>query len=396
MEAPVSAPTLFSEGYIGPVRLRNRIVMAPVNTNFGDEQGFPTAKAVRFVRERAAGGAGALILEAMQVDRRSKIVAREMGLYEDRFIPALTGLTEAIHAEGAKAFVQLNHGGPKASYRLNGARCVSASAIPVKSGEDNVPRPLEKGEIAEIVGLHAEAAYRAQQAGFDGVELEACHFYLLSAFLSGHLNHRTDEYGGSVENRCRTVTEIIQAIGERCDGRPSLGGGTAGGSKFPVIVRFNSVESPPLDGGITAEEGREMALCFERAGAAAVHASAAVHPVNPDIERDFVVKVAGGPSAEAPEGCFVPFAAGIKARGIHIPVITVGKIFDPVMADSVIRDGQADFVALARGLIADPQWPNKAKARDFSSITQCIECRWCHTSMQGGGDIECLVNPNLS
>ncbi|MFC2023649.1 NADH:flavin oxidoreductase [Chloroflexota bacterium] len=378
MDMKDKAVSLFSTGSIGRVELRNRMLMPPVNTNYGDEQGFVTDKAIGFYRKRAAGGVGGLILEAMQVDPLSKIVVREMGVYDDLFVEGLHKLAEVIHSEGAKAFVQLNHGGPKAAYELNGVQCTSASSIPVK--KDNIPRPLEVPEIQRIVALHADAAQRVQQAGFDGVELQACHFYLLSAFLSGYLNRRIDDYGGTTANRCRFVVEIIEAVKARC------------GRDFPVIVRINAFED--IDRGISAEEGQQISRILESAGADAIHASAAAHPVNPDIEHLFELKVGGAPPREAPPGCFSPLAEGIK-RCVRIPVITVGKILEPATASEIINQGQADFVALGRALIADPELPNKAARGADDAIVSCCECRVCHTSMQQKGDLVCAVNPNL-
>ncbi len=371
-------PHLFSPGAIGGVPIRNRLIMPPVNTNYGDDRGFVTDRAVSFIARRAAGGVGAMILEAMQVDAASKIVAREMGIFDDAFIPGLRRLTEAIHGHGAAAFVQLNHGGPKAAFDLNGVQCVSASAIPVK--KHNLPRALDIGEIPRVVALHADAARRAQQAGFDGVELQACHFYLLNAFMSGYLNHRTDAYGGSMPNRARIVVEVIRAIKERC------------GSGFPVIARINAHERLP--GGITVEEGQEMSVLFEQAGCDCIHASAADADVNPDIAAQFELKIAGGSPDGSPPGALVPYAEGIKRR-VGIPVITVGKIFDPRLADAIIRDGRADFVAMARALIVDPDLPRKAAAGRFDDIEPCTECRTCHTSMQNKGDMQCAVNAEL-
>ena len=287
-------------------------------------------------------------------------------------------MAAAIHAEGAAAFVQLNHGGPKAAFELNGVQCVSASAIPVK--KHNMPRALDIDEIPRVVRLHAEAARRAQQAGFDGVELQACHFYLLNAFMSGYLNQRTDAYGGSVENRARIVVEVIRAIKELC------------GEGYPVIARINAHERLP--GGITAEEGQEMSRLFEAAGCDCIHASAADADVNPDIAHLFELQIAGGSPDGSPQGALVPYAEGIKRR-VGIPVITVGKIFDPRLADSIIRQGRADFVAMARALIVDPDLPQKAAAGRFDDIEPCTECRTCHTSMQNKGDMRCAVNAEL-
>ena len=168
-------PDLFSPGAIGGVSIRNRLVMPPVNTNYGDAEGFVTDRAISFIRKRAAGGVGAIILEATQVDPASKIVAREMGAYDDLFIPGLARMADAIHAEGAAAFIQLNHGGPKAAFDLNGVQCVSASAIPVK--KHNMPRAAgDRARSPRVVqparrGGAAGPAGRLRRRGAAGLPL---------------------------------------------------------------------------------------------------------------------------------------------------------------------------------------------------------------------------------
>ena len=178
---------------LGVVPLRNRLVMAPITTNYGDERGAVTEKTLSFYEERARGGAGALIFEAVSINSRTRLVVRQHGMFDDSFLPGLREVTRRVHAHGAAIFVQLCHGGPKAGSAINGVQPFSASDIPIKAAD--IPRAMTRGEISQAIEDFASAALRAREAGFDGVELHAAHFYLLSAFLSGYFNRRTDEYG---------------------------------------------------------------------------------------------------------------------------------------------------------------------------------------------------------
>lgn len=361
---------------LGGVVLRNRILMAPISTNYADENGRVTEKTLGFYGERARGGAGALIFEALNVDRSTKVFLRQHGLYDDSFVPGLAEVAAVVHSHGARLFAQLCHGGPKAVSSISGAQPLSASAVAVKVGDE--PRPMTVEQIGLAVERFADAALRAREAGFDGVELHAAHFYLLSAFLSGHLNRRTDGYGGSVANRTRLVRETIHAVKARA------------GSDYPVICRIHGRES--LEGGIDEAEAREIARLLADAGADAIHVSAGTVEVNPRIAPLFAVKVGAPPTAKMAHGCFVEYAASIR-RVVRVPVIAVGKLNEAAVAEQAIRDGSADLVAIGRGLIADPHLPAKVLSGRWDDIIRCRDCLTCHTCIQQQRDMDCSANP---
>lgn len=361
---------------IGRLVLRNRILMAPITTNYGDERGYATDRTLSFYGERAAGGAAAIVFEALSVNGRARLCVREHGLHDDSFIPRLTEVTESVHAHGGRLIAQLCHAGPKASATINGVQAVSASAVPVKTADP--PRPISREEIARVIEDFAAAAVRARDAGFDGVELHACHFYLLSSFLSGYLNRRTDEYGGSVENRARLTCEVLRAVKARS------------GADFPVVCRIHGREKLP--GGIDEAEAGQIGTLLEQAGADALHVSGATVPVNPKVTSLYAIPVGSIPNEATPHGCYLGCAARVK-EAVRVPVIAVGKLNDPVLAEAAVRDGAADAVGIARGLVADPYLPTKVLEGRWDEIVRCTDCLTCHTTTQKQHDMGCSVNP---
>ena len=369
--SPLSRPIA-----LGGVSIRNRLLMAPLTTNYGDERGAVTEKTLSFYEERARGGAGALIFEAVSVNPRTRLVVRQHGLHDDVFLPGLREVTRRVHAHGAAIFVQLCHGGAKAGSAINGLQPLSASEVPVKVSD--IPRAMSREQISRAIEDFATAALRAREAGFDGVELHAAHFYLLSAFLSGYFNRRTDEYGGCVENRARLTCRVIQAVKGRA------------GEGYPVICRIHGREALP--GGIDEAEARQIARLLADAGADALHVSAATLPVNPKLASSFAIQVGGPPTKQVPAGCYLPYAAAVK-DAVGVPVIAVGKLNEPSVAEGVVRDGIADAVAIGRGLIADPYLPEKILAGRWNEIVRCEDCLTCHTTLQTQRDVNCSVSP---
>ena len=371
----VSSKPLASPFSIGPATLRNRILMAPITTNYADEAGNVTDKTLGFYGERARGGAGALIFEALSVSEQAKLTIRGYDLHNDNFIEGLAQVTDLVHQSGARVFAQLCHAGPKARSALNGLQSVSASEVAVKVGDP--PRAVTRSEISQIVDQFAAAAVRARRAGFDGIELHAAHFYLLSAFLSGHLNRRSDEYGGSVENRSRLVCDIVRAVKAHA------------GGDFPVLCRIHAKETLP--DGIDEAQAQQIARLLEAAGVDAIHVSAGTVEVDPRIARFYSIRVGGPTTKECSPGCFVPYAAVVK-QAVSVPVIAVGKLNDPIVAEEVIRTGAADLVAIGRGMIADPYLPQKMLTGRWDDIVKCTDCLSCHTTMVRQRDMECSVN----
>ena len=369
--------TLFQPVIFASITSKNRVVMAPMVTNLANPDDEVTDRQIRYYAERARGGTGTIIVEASSIRHDVKISSRQIGSYDDRFIPGLARLASAIKSEGATAMLQLNHGGPKA-LPGPGGKIESASPVAILAG--NVPRQLTLGELRQIRRDIVVAASRAKKAGFDGVELHAAHLYLFSAFLSPFTNKRADEYGGSVAHRTRLIQETIEEI------KTELGG------EWPVWVRMHACEA--LEPGLTLEEGRETAKILSQAGADAIHVSAYTLPINKKITGLVSIRVGAIPVKDTPPGPFLAYAAAIK-RAVNVPVIGVGKLDDPCIAASAVIGGQCDMVALGRQLICDPYWPSKLEKGQEKGIVHCNYCNTCHTAQQRGEEIICSQNLNL-
>lgn len=361
-------PKLFEPGRIGSLKLKNRLVMPPMATNFALKDGTVTDRQIDYYEERAKGGVGLVIVEISCVDSPvGKGTARQIAIDDDRFIPDLSKLAEAIKRHGARAAIQIHHAGRQTSAQWTGHQPVAPSPIPVPGGEQ--PRELTLSEIATLVTRFAEAAGRAKKAGFDGVEIHGAHGYLISQFLSPLSNRRRDAYGGDVEKRARFLLEVIKAIRGRV------------GRGYPVWCRLSAMEIG-VEGGITLEETQVVAQLAEKAGVDAIHVSA--HAVAP----------ARRPPMAQPPCTFVPLAEGVK-KVVSVPVITVGRI-PPELGEGVLRDGKADFVSIGRALLADPHLLQKVAMGRMEDIRPCIYCLTCLDSLNWRKEgICCVVNPTL-
>ncbi len=360
---------LFTPLQIGPLELKNRIVMAPMATHYADETGAVTERLKNYYLERARGGVGLIIVESGYIDPLGRGGMRRMGLHEDRLIPGLKGLVDAIHAEGGKISSLLHHAGRQINIEnTRGQYPVSASSLP--SGmEAVVPRTLKVQEIEELVEGFGQAARRSLAAGFDAIVIHAAHGYLIHQFLSPLSNIRRDRYGGTFTRRLRFLQEIVL----RC--QESLG------KDYPLMVRISASEFIP--GGITLKDGQKIARRLEEWGVKAIHVSGGTHDT---VEMEIQ------PMA-IPRGCLVHLAEGIK-KAVRIPVGTVGKIMEPKMAEEILRQGKADLIAMGRALLADPEFPQKARDGRFEDIRPCIAClQGCRDHLYQGLPITCLVNP---
>jgi 2,4-dienoyl-CoA reductase-like NADH-dependent reductase (Old Yellow Enzyme family) len=254
-------------------------------------------------------------------------------------IDGLSTLAEGIKKHGARAFIQINHAGPKSHVAT---RYVGPSTIPIM--KNKVPKVLKIDEIENIKNMFVDATRRAQEAGFDGVEIHGAHFYLLSAFLSPFTNNRIDEYGGTTEKRAKFSVDVIRAI------RQELG-------KYPLIFRMNGIEN--VKGGITVEEGMKIAKIIERAGVDAMHVSCVVDAIsNPGIPALFDEKTIPEVLRGYPYDCCIPCASEIK-QNVKIPVIGVGMVRDAEFARKVIQKRSCDLLGIGRALLADPDFVAK-------------------------------------
>ena len=341
---------LFERIKVGKVELRNRLVMPPMDSKYGSETGGITQRHIEFLVERAKGGVGLIIVENMAVEwPRGQTTPPATRIDEKRFVAALNDLAEAVQAHGAKIAVQITHAGRQTNLEATlGEELVSCSDVP-HIGSGTKPRPLTVQEILELTDKFAAAAERVKNAGCDAVEIHAAHGYLLSSFLSPLTNKRTDQYGGSLENRVRFLEEVVERTRERV------------GRDFPILVRLNG--SDFLEGGLAIGESKLVAQRLERAGVDAIDVSAAMYE---SAKWMF-------PSMMMPDACNVHLAEEIK-KVVAIPVIAVGKISSPEVAERILRQEQADLVAMGRALLADPELPRKAAEGREGEIRPCIYC----------------------
>lgn len=362
--------SLFSPGKIGSLRTKNRVVMPPMVRNYADSSGFVTPRYVAHIERVSRGGVGTMILEASFIRQEGKGFVDQLGLHTDDAIPELKQLVKAAHGNGAVIGPQLYHAGRQTSSKTTGMQPIAPSPIPDPTINE-MPKPLEIEEIRDIVEAYAEAARRAQEAGCDFVEIHGAHGYLITQFLSPFSNIRDDEYGGTEEGRMRFVSEVVRAVRKVV------------GPKFPVTVRISADEMVP--NGLILEDSAKVSRKLEDLGIDAIHVSSGNYA---SFNRGYMIA-----PMSMPDGLQVPFAEWIKGC-VKIPVIAVGKIRSPAMADDIIRTGKADFVAIGRSLLADPDWPKKAEDGRLDQIRNCIACNeGCITRLFAQQDVWCTVNP---
>lgn len=363
---------LFTPMKIGNCEVKNRLVVTAMVTNYCDNRGIATERYIRYHEEKAKGGWGLIITEDYAIDAHCMGYECIAGLYTDEQISGHKELTDRVHKYGAKIFAQIYHGGRQSHSGMNGGvQPIAPSAIPCPWCRE-LPREMTKADIQEVVQNFGNCARRVKEAGFDGIELHAGHGYLLAEFMSTYANKRTDEYGGCLDNRVRIIKEIYDSI------RANVG------DDFPLIIRFSADEDMP--GGRDIAETRVLAKMFENWGFDGLHVSSGVYG---DYNRGIVS------SMYEKHAWTVDYAEEVK-KIVNIPVITVNRINDPRMADSVIAMGKADFVGMGRGSLADPFLPNKAKAGQLCDIRYCIGClQGCTGALYVGGPVTCLVNPSV-
>ena len=364
----MSLKYLFKEAKIGSLTLKNRVIMPPMGTLLPDEGGWVSDALIDYHVARAKGGCAMNIVEVSAV-HRSTMGPRNLGICDDSFIPGLKKLAGAIKAAGGKACIQLWHAGRQTNSRDTGMPIVAPSPIPCPLCRE-MPLELTTDQITELVEAYGDAAVRAKKAGFDAIEIHGAHGYLIDQFMSAYSNHRQDEYGGPLEKRARFALEIIENIRSKV------------GHDFPVIYRLSADEY--VEGGLTAQDAVKIVRMIEKAGVDSVHVSAGVYGSLPWII----------PPLDMPEVPYLENIAAVKSVA-SIPVIAAIRINDPVEADRMIGEGRADFVAVGRGHLADPEFCVKAMAGDFDSIIKCIGCnQGCVDRLfMQGLPIRCLRNP---
>ncbi len=359
---------LFSPITIKTMELKNRIVMPPMGTGFGELDGTPSQRSIDYYAARAQGGVGLIIVEVTGVHSSGKMPG-VLSLHDDSLIPRWRDLANAVHAHGAKIIPQLSHPGRQVISAITGTQLLAASAIPCPMMKET-PKEMTKEDIEEIVEAYGEAARRAKEAGMDGVEIHGAHGYLICNFMSPWSNKRTDEYGGSLSGRLRFALEVIESVRAKC------------GTDFPMTVRLSCDEM--VKGGLVPEEVEIICRILAEAGVDVLSISRG----NYGAFRWFI------PPGAVPIAVNASFTERVK-KLVDIPVIVAHRIHDPLVAEHILAMGKADLVAMGRALIADPDLPRKAAAGQFEDIAPCIACnQGClQRLMVLAMPVSCLVNP---
>jgi 2,4-dienoyl-CoA reductase-like NADH-dependent reductase (Old Yellow Enzyme family)/thioredoxin reductase len=354
---------------IGQMEVRNRFVMPSMVTNYANSDGSINERIKAYHQTRAKGGIGLIIVEAAYVHQSGKGFKNQVGIHKDELIPGLKSLTDTVHSYGAKIAIQLYHAGRQTTSKVTGMNVVAPSPIPCPVKQD-MPKELSIDEIKELVEAFGRAARRAKEAGFDAIEIHGAHGYLLNQFLSPYSNKRIDEYGGTLENRLKFCLEVIRRVREEV------------GENFPIIYRMSAQEYVPE--GLTIEDTKVIAKKLVEAGVDALHISGGVYESSAMIIQPAAIS----------QGCFVDNAAAIKeAIKGAVPVIVVGRIKDPIMAEKIIQEGKADLVAMGRAMLADPELVKKVSKGKVEEVRKCIGCnQGCIDRLFQDIDITCLVN----
>lgn len=363
-------PTLFSPLQVGPVTLRNRVIMSAMTTGFGFEKGVPTEDLKAYFRARTAGVAMAVIAFGA-VTAGGRVEEQIPWLWRDDAAEVLAPLAAAITSGGGLACLQLGHGGRQVSPKVTGQPPVAPSAVPPRVHVKVPPHELSTQEVEQIIAAFGRGAAAAAAAGFNAAELHGAHGYLVQQFLAAESNRRTDRFGGaSVAERARFGVEVVQSIRAAAPG-------------LALLVRVNGDDLVP--GGLTAADAAAAAAAFADAGAHAIIVSAGVYGSVP-----YTI-----PLLDDSEATFVHAAAYVRTH-VDVPVVAVGRISHPVTAEAALVRGDCDAVAVGRGLLADPHWVEKAAAGRADHIRPCIATvQGCAGMLQHSEPVSCSVNPDV-
>ena len=358
-------------GRIGGLQLKNRIVMAPMGTNYSTTDGLSTARDKQYYVERAKGGVAMIMTEAMVVTENARPHHNSLCCYHDRFIPGLASLVDAIKKHDCHVFGQLNHRGALLRRSVLNMEPVGPTEWTNPNTGDAV-RALNTAEIHHIQTLFVAAARRLWVAGYDGIEVHAANGYLFQQFFSPRINKRTDEYGGSIQNRMRFLLETINRLR---DALPELS----------LIVRLSASEF--TEGGYSEADIIELAKAVEQAGVDAIDLSGGSNE-SPQLSKHCIQ-----PPSFA-RAYLADIAKPIK-QALRIPVLVAGRIVEPGDAERMLASGGADFVSVGRALYSDPHWCLKAFGKIQAPIRQCIACNVCFERLTLEKDVSCVQNPML-
>ena len=357
------------------IELKNRYSVSSMESNLADENGFATDALTEYWVTRAKGGFGLLMLENSSVDPGGNVCTHSPGFYDDKFIPALLKMTNAVHVHGAKMGAQLGHSGRQTMPDIVGGQLIAPSPLPCPTN-GFIPREMTTGEVYEMIEKYGDAALVAKKAGFDVVEIHGAHGYLLAGFMSAATNRRTDEFGGDFTDRMRFCRLIVENVRKKV------------GTDYPLSFRISGDELVP--GGREITETVVICRMLEEWGIDIINVSAAL---NPSCEF-----IAAPPAV--PPGYLTHYAEEVK-KAVSLPVICAGKLHEPNYAKYVLESGKADIIAIGRGSLADPELPKKVMEGRIDEIAPCIGCyQGCYKAYPKPGsdahilyNTTCLVNP---
>lgn len=359
---------LLKPGRIKNLQIKNRVSLAPMERGYANMDGSINQRYIDYLVERAKNGVGMMNVESTYIDAKQRGRLYQVGLYDDSLIPGHKRLTDAVHRYGTKIVAEIQHPGRQAGAIVNGIRPIAPSAVPCFATGGDIPKELTVPEIKELIELFAKAAVRAKAAGYDMISIHGGHGYIINAFASPFSNHRSDEYGGSRENRFRFAMEVYAAVR------------AAAGDDFAVGYRMSADEF--IDGGLTLDDTKVLAKNLEDAGIDFLDISAGIYE-----SVDIIA-----PPLGMPLGCLIFLAAEIKEI-VEVPVIATGRINDMVFAESILKNNQADFVHMVRAFNADPEILVKSQRGQMDDICMCMGCMKCSDTMAMNLRSICTVNP---
>jgi 2,4-dienoyl-CoA reductase-like NADH-dependent reductase (Old Yellow Enzyme family)/thioredoxin reductase len=366
---PFEPRLLKQPGMIGPLRLKNRVIMGPMGTNYGTTDGFSTERDKLYYAERAKGGVAMIVTEAMNISAGARNHNNSLCIFHDKFIPGVSAVVRAIQDNGALAVAQINHRGQLLKRSVLGMEPVG----PTDGKHPNTGEPVRALRVEEIRAIQRDfldATRRLWRSGYDAVELHAANGYLFQQFFTPRFNRRNDRYGGSLENRMRLLLETVGLIREELP-------------DFPLLVRISGTEY--VEGGYSQDEAIALVQALENEGVSAIDLSGGTNE-SPLLSRYCIQP----PSF--PRRCLEPHARPLK-QAVKIPVIIAGRIITPEDAEAVLKAESADFISLGRALIADPHWCNKAFGKIPAPIRPCISCNICFERLTLERDVACVQNP---
>lgn len=360
---------VFEPGMIGKMQVKNRLVVSAMSSHLGNDDGTPNEAVTQYLEAKARGGWGLIFTEDLGVTVDAGCDPVVGSLWSDDQIPAWSETVSRVHAAGGLMGAQLYHAGRERTLKAYDTHPVAPSAIKEPT-MPYVPRALTVEEIHELIQAFAQAAGRAKKCGFDCIEIHGAHGYLINQFMSPFSNKRNDDYGGTLVNRMRFPLEVIAEVRKVV------------GPDYPITFRMNVCDY--MSGGIELPEAIVMAKMLEEAGVDALHCTQGTYASKQAIIAPGFIPVMN----------YMNNAATIKAS-VNIPVIAVGRFNDVYYTESMLRDGKADFVAMARASLADPEMPNKAKAGKVDEIIHCIGCnQGCTGETAVGNPVNCIANPH--